>query len=43
MKVIENCWDVIGVVECEYGVYFFDGLVVKIYVSYGLDVGLEMS
>ncbi|WP_146744888.1 hypothetical protein [Herbaspirillum rubrisubalbicans] len=43
MKVIENCWDAIGAAECEYGAHLFDGSVAKIYVSHGLDVGLEMS
>ncbi|WP_171940091.1 hypothetical protein [Herbaspirillum rubrisubalbicans] len=43
MKVIENCWDVIGAAECEYGAHLFDGSVAKIYVDHGLDVGLEMN
>lgn len=43
MKVIGNCWDVIGATDCQYGAHLFDGSVAKIYVNHGLDVGLEMS
>lgn len=43
MKVIENCWDEIGVSDCSFGAYIFENSTAKIYVHDGLDVGPEMG
>jgi hypothetical protein len=43
MKIIKNCWDVIGASECIFGAHLFEKSVAKIYVVGGLDVGNEMG
>jgi len=43
MKIIKDCWNVIGVSECIFGAHLFEKSIAKIYVAKGLDVGPEMS